>query len=64
MLAFIYVFVIPLGFLGEYQITLIYVREAIFENNEIATKRYLFSSNMVGYANKSGKKKSEQQKTK
>ena len=44
-------------FRGEYQITLIYVRGAIFENNEIAPKRYLFSSNMAGYANKSGEKK-------
>ena len=47
-----------LWFLGKYKITLIYVREAIFKNNEIAPKRYLFSSNMVGYANKSGEKKS------
>ena len=46
-----------LWFLGKYKITLIYVREAIFKNNEIAPKRYLFSSNMVGYANKSGEKK-------
>ena len=46
-----------LGFPGEYQITLIYVKGAIFENNEIAPKRYLFSSNMAGYANKSGEKK-------